>query len=377
MQEVFIVAGARTPFATWAKGNKGNGEPGGVLKDYDPMSLAAAALKEAINRAGIEGKDVERVIFANSYHAGPHAVYGGRYVAWRAGLPQETPGFSVNMACGAGLYTVMTAVNDILLGQAEIVAATGADCPSMVPKNIFVPSFHDASCGLPIGKTVENLAHQYGITRKDQDDWALLSHERAAKAQNAGLLAQEITAVNGATQDDAILSSPNPAHFASAELLFEGGLAATKANTHGIVDGGAALILASRQAVEKKGLKPLGRYVAGATAAVPPEKMGLAAVPAAQKALKNASWRLEDVDLFDINETFAGQILIDLKEMKLSPDKVNVHGGAIALGHPFGATGGRQILSLLLELKRRQARRAMASISIGAGQGIAVLLERS
>ena len=376
MKPVYILAGARTPFATWARGTTGSGGPGGALKERDPFDLGAAAIKGALSRAALAPRAVDRVVFGNMYHAGSHACYGARYAALRAGIPPEVPGLTVSMACGSGLHALIAAAKDVAAGEAGLVAVAGADSVSQLRRDVFVPSFNDLSVGLPIGRTVEDLARAYGLGRAAQDDWALRSHRLAREAQRAGRLAEEIVPVDGAAEDDHVLREPGPEAFAAAKPSYGEGGAVTAANTHGIVDGGSALLLASEERLKAWGREPLGRVAAGAYAAVPPDRMGYAAVPAVRAALKVAGLEAGRLDLVEFNETFAAQMLIDLKELALPPEKANLNGGSIALGHPFAASGGRLVLGLLLELRRRGLKRGAASISIGGGQGVAVVVER-
>ncbi|MBI5208962.1 MAG: thiolase family protein [Elusimicrobia bacterium] len=376
MDDILFIGGARTPFATWSSGTTGRGDKGGSLMALDPFDLGAAALKGALAGSGLRPEDIERVVLGNSYHVGPHACYGARYVGHRAGLPDEVPGVTVGLACGSGLYAVIVAAQDIALGVAGVVAAAGADSPSQVRRAVIVPSFTDVSAGESIAASVEALARERGIDRAAQDRWALLSHRRARAAQAGGLLAGEIVAVAGASQDDAVLPDPRPEHFAGSKLLREGGTV-TLANTHAIVDGGAALLLACGRAAGKlPAARPRGRFLAGAVASTQPRKMALACALAVRRAVDDAGLGLSDIDLFEINETFAAQVLIDIRELGLPEDKVNVNGGAIALGHAFGGTGGRMTLALLDELGRRGDRRGVAAISLGGGQGVAIVVER-
>ncbi|MDE2511564.1 MAG: acetyl-CoA C-acyltransferase [Elusimicrobia bacterium] len=371
MNETLILAGARTPFAAWSHGTTGAGAPGGALKDLDPFDLGAAALTGALARAARKPADLAHVTFGNMYQAGPHGCYGARYVTHRAGCPPETTGVAVNLACGTGLLALKTASDAVARGEAALAAAVGADAPSRLRRDIFVPSFTDISCGLHIAATAATLAVEKGLTREALDAWALRSHVKARESES--LLAAEIVPVAGLTADDAVLAEPTPAAFAGARLLFQDGTTLmTHANVHGIVDGGAALILAAPKAAAGRAL---GRVASCALVGVPPERMAYAAVPAIRKALESARWRVSDVDLWEVNETFAAQALLDAAELGIPEEKINVRGGAIALGHPFGATGLRLVLSLLLELRRRGLRRGCAAISVGGGLGIAVCVE--
>lgn len=371
MNEILILSGARTPFAAWAHGTTGRGTPGGALKDLDPFDLGAEALKGALARASLRPADLGYAAFGNMYQTGPHGCYGARYVTLRAGCPAETPGSAVNLACGTGLLALKTAADAVARGEASFAAAVGADSPSRVRRDVFVPSFTDVACGKHIAKTAEERAGEKGLTREVVDGWAYRSHHKAG--ESAALLAAEIVPVAGLTADDGPRPGATPEPFKDARLLFsDGSTLMTHANVHGIVDGGAALILAAPRAASGRAL---GRVVSFGLVGTPPERMAYAAVPAVRQALERARWRLSDVELWEINETFAAQVLLDAAELGLKEELINVRGGAIALGHPFGATGLRLVLSLLLELKRRGGRRGCAAISVGGGLGIAACVE--
>jgi acetyl-CoA acetyltransferase family protein len=371
IRPVYVLGGARTPFALWARGRKADGSHGGALQTLDPFDLGAAAIKGALQRTGVGASDVQRLVFSNAYHVGAHAVYGGRYAALRAGLPVGVAAPTVSLACGSGLYAVAAGAREVELGL-DLVAAGGADSSSQVPKEVFAPSFTDLACNLPIGKTVEDLAKSYGFGRAEMDAWALRSHEKARAAQSAGRLADEIVPTAGLDMDDAIMDPPSAEKLAAAKPG-RGSEAVTGANTHAIVDGGSAIILASDKGAA--GRRPLGRIVSTAVVGLEPERMGFASVPALRAAAAAAGTRIGDIDLFEINETFAGQVLVDLKELDIPEGKVNVNGGAVAFGHPFAGTGARQILALLQELRRRGLKRGAASICVGGGQGVAAVVE--
>lgn len=371
MSEILILAGARTPFATWSHGTTGSGTPGGAFKELDPQDLAAAALKGALKAASLGPRDVNFIAFGNMYQVGPHGCYGARYVGTRAGCPVETTGVAVGLACGTGLLALTTAADAISRGEAAIAAAVGADTPSRLRRDIFVPSFTDISCGKHIAKTAEERSIEAKLSRADMDAWAWRSHSRSLAAVKKR--AEEITPVAGLNDDDAILVDLTPDRLAAAKLLFSDGSAImTHGNVHGIVDGGAALLLASAKTAKGRAL---GRLVSSAIVGVPPERMAYAAVPAVRLALERARWRASEVDVWEINETFAAQVLLDSAELGLDKERVNPNGGAIALGHPFGATGVRLVHTLLLELRRRSRRRGVAAISVGGGLGIAVCVE--
>jgi acetyl-CoA acetyltransferase family protein len=371
LRPVVVLGGARTPFALWARGRKEDGSPGGALKALDPFDLGASALKGALERSSVPADAVEHVVFGNAYHVGAHAVYGGRYAALRAGVPAKVPASTVALACGSGLYAVAAAAREIELGS-DLVAASGADSSSLVPKEVFGPSFVDMACGKAIGKTVEDLARDYGVDRAAMDAWALRSHQLAREAQLAGRLAEEIVPTAGVELDDALMTEPSAERFAAAKPA-RGVEQVTSLNTHAIVDGGSAVILASEKGAQ--GRRSLGRLLSAETVALEPDRMGLASVPAIRSAVAKAGLKIGDIDLFEINETFAAQALIDVKELGVSESKVNVNGGAIALGHPFAGTGPKQVLELLLELRRRGLKHGAAAICVGGGQGVAAVVE--
>lgn len=372
MKDILVLEGARTPFAVWKSGTRPDGSPGGLLQAFDPHDLAAAAVAAAVERAGVPKDAVDYLVFANSFHAGAHGVYSGRYVTGRAKLPLTTLSHAVNLGCGAGLQAVASALDLLELGKARIAAACGADTPSQVPRNVFVPAFKDRSCDRHIAETAQDRAAERGVRRAEQDRWALESHRRAfaARAKHR----EEIVPLNGLDYDDAVRENPKPEDFANAKPLFEGSNA-THGNTHAIVDGGSAILLAEASAAGKAKARPLGRLVATAQVVLAPENMALGSAEATRTVLAARGLKLSDVDLFDINETFASQTLVCIQELGLSADRVNPNGGALAFGHPFAGSGCRQVLSLLKELKRRGAKRGVASVCVGGGAGIAALVE--
>ena len=367
-----LLAGARTPFCAWSRGRRGDGGRGGALAALDPFELGGAALAGALKRSGLAATDVQRVVWANMYHDGPHACYGARYAAWKAGLGPETFALTLNLACGGGLSAVVEAVQDVETGEAAAILAGGADCASRLTKEVFAPSFTDLSCESPIAATVEPLASEAGLTRADLDAWALESHRRAVAAR--ARLAEEVVPAGGATEDDIPQAGLAAAELAGAKAGFPRGLVSAR-NTHALADGGSAVMLAEASWAKTRGLKALAGVAATGYAAVAPERMGVASVPAVRAALAKAGWTAESVDLWEINETFAAQLLLDARELGLDLARVNVNGGSIALGHPFAASGGRLLLGLALEMRRRRARRGVAAVCVGGGLGVAVCLE--
>ncbi|MBI5594562.1 MAG: thiolase family protein [Elusimicrobia bacterium] len=372
MPDAFLISGARTPFCAWSRGRRGDGSRGGALAALDPFELGGAALRGALERCGPGAGAPERVVWANMYQDGPHGCYGARYAAWKAGLPPSVPALTLNLACGGGLSAVAEAAQDVASGEARSVLAGGADCPSRLAKEVFAPSFTDLQCGLPIAATVEPLAAAAGFTREDLDAYALESHRRAVAARER--LAEEVVPAGGAGADDGPSQGLTAGELAAAKPTAPGGLV-TARNTHSVADGGAAVLLAGAAWAAERGMTPLCRVAASAYAGVPPERMGVASVPAVRAALARAGWEAPAVDLWEVNETFAAQALLDARELGLDLAKVNVNGGAIALGHPFAASGARLVLGLALELRRRGLRRGGAAVCVGGGLGVCVLLE--
>lgn len=372
MKDILVLEGARTPFAVWKSGTTGEGKPGGALQALDPHDLAAASVAAAVERAGLAKDAVDYLVFANSFHAGAHGVYSGRYVTGRAGLPLTTLSHAVNLGCGAGLQAVASALDMVELGKARVAAACGADAPSQVPRSVFVPAFKDRSCDRHIAETAQDRAAERGVSRAEQDRWALESHRRACA--NKAKHMEEIVPLGGLDHDDAVRADASPELFAGAKPLSEGSNA-THGNTHAIVDGGSAILLAEASAAGKAKARPLGRLVATAQVVLPPQDMALGSAEATRKVLSDRGLKLSDVDLFEINETFASQTVICIKELGVSEDRVNPNGGALAFGHPFAGSGCRQVLSLLKELKRRGLKRGVASVCVGGGAGVAALVE--
>lgn len=339
-----------------------------------PFDLGAAAIKGALERSGVDADRVDRLVFGNVYHADTHAWGGARYIGLRAGLPESTQALSVSMACCTGLQAVIEGAQDVRFGEARVVVGGGTDCASAYGKDEMLDSFNDQSCGREIAEIVEAMARRRSIGREASDRWALESHRRFRKARAAGYFKEEIFPVGAVSEDDYCLPEDRESRVRRARPTFGAGGVVTAANSHGLVDGASALILASREGAAK-GRRPLGKIISWAYSGVAPEAMGTALVPALRTALEKAKLTLKDMDLFEINETFASQVLLDMRELGLKENTVNVNGGGIAMGHPFAGTGARLVHSLLLELGRRGLKRGAAAISAGGGQGAAVVVE--
>jgi acetyl-CoA acetyltransferase family protein len=373
----------------------------GPLKDVTAIDLAAAAARGALERTGVEPAWIDHVVVGNVLQTSPDAVYGARHVGLKAGVPIEVPAVTVNRLCGSGLQAVIDAAHQIQLGESALVLAGGMESMSQAPhvvrgtrtglrlgparfEDSLWEALTDTYAGCSMAITAENCARQYGVSREAQDDYALSSQQRAARAWKEGRLAEEVVPVTIAgkkgpavfSQDDHLRPETTREGLARLAPSFSKEGCVTAGNASGIVDGGAALVVASDAAVRERGLAPLARIVGWAAVGVEPRMMGMGPAPAIRKLLASAGLVLDDVDLFEINEAFAAQYLSVEKDLGLDRDRVNVNGGAIALGHPLGMTGTRLLLTLALELRRRNARRGVAAACIGGGQGIAMLIER-
>jgi len=390
-KDIAIVAGARTPM----------GRYGGKLRDFTANELGAVAAAEAIRRAGVEAKEFDHAVFGNAQQTSGDSIYGARHVALKAGLPIETPALTVNRLCGSGMQSIVSSAQMIQLGEAKMVLAGGMEAMSQAPHVIrgarwgfglgegkmedsLMVALLDTYCGLYMAQTAEEYGNQQGITREHMDEFALRSQRLAADAQKAGRLKDEITPVplrnrKGEPSGEMFEADdhlrPETTMEGLAKLRPAFGKHVTAGNASGIVDGAAAVVLMPLADAEKRGLKPMGRIVSWGIAGVEPKIMGSGPVPATRIALKKAGLKLEDIDLIEVNEAFAAQYLAVEKELGLDRNKVNVNGGAIALGHPLGATGTRLVITLLHELRRRKGKYGLATACIGGGQGIAVIVE--
>ncbi len=391
--DIAIVNGARTPMGRYC----------GKLRDFTAMELASVASQEAIRRAGVDPKEFDHAVFGNAQQTSGDSLYGARHVGLKAGLPIETPALTVNRLCGSGMQSLVNAAQMIQLGEATTVLAGGMESMSQAPHVIrgarwgfglgegkmedsLMVALLDTYCGLYMANTAELYAEQQGITRQMMDEFALQSQQKAGEAQKACRLGEEITPValknrkgepTGETfdKDDHLRPETTMEGLAKLKPAFGKNGTVTAGNASGIVDGGAAVVMTTLDQAQKRGLKPMGRIVNWGIAGVDPKIMGSGPVPSARAALKKAGLKLEDMDLIEVNEAFAGQYLAVEKELGLDRSKVNVNGGAIALGHPLGATGTRLVLTLLYELRRRKAKYGLATACIGGGQGIAMIVE--
>ena len=387
--EVVIINGARTPM----------GEFNGALRDFTEVELGAIAAREALTRSEVPPTSVDHVVFGNAQQTSGNAVYGARHVGLKAGLPTSVPALTVNRLCGSGVQSIITGAQLIMLAEADVVLSGGMESMSQAPHVIrglrvglrlgegqledsLTVALMDNHCGLMMAQTADVLAHERGIGRPEADAFALRSQQLAAAAIAAKRLRDEIVPVEITRKGKTVLfdadDHPRPdttiEGLAKLQPVF-GTELVTAGNASGIVDGGAAVVVAGHEKAKRAGLKALGKIVAWHVEGVEPRIMGIGPVAAIRGVLRKASLSIKEIDLFEINEAFAAQYLAVEKELSLDRERVNVNGGAIALGHPLGATGTRIVLSLLLELRRRKARYGIASACIGGGQGIALLVE--
>jgi acetyl-CoA C-acetyltransferase len=388
--DVVIVSAARTPVGSFL----------GALSSLPASKLGEIAIRGALDQAGVAASDVDEVILGHVLQAaagqGP-----ARQAAIGAGVPRESPAWSLNQICGSGLRAVALAYQQIAMGDAKIVVAGGQESMSQAPHaanlrngqkmgdlaftdTMIKDGLWDAFNGYHMGQTAENIADQNQISRAAQDEFAVASQNKAEAAQKAGRFADEIVPVTipGRKGDTVVDQDEYIRHGATVEAMaklrpaFTRDGSVTAANASGLNDGAAALVLMDGDEARRRGLTPLARIVSWASAGVDPAIMGTGPIPASRKALDKAGWTVADLDMVESNEAFAAQSLCVLKELGLDPARVNVNGGAIAIGHPIGASGARILTTLLHEMKRRDAKKGLATLCIGGGMGVAMCLER-
>jgi acetyl-CoA acetyltransferase family protein len=390
-ESIYIVGGARTPMAEYT----------GKLKDVSAIDLGVIASRAALERAGVRADAVDHAVFGNVLQSSGDAAYAARHIALKAGLPVEVPALTVNRLCGSGIQAAISGAQMMLLGEADLVLTGGTESMSQTPhvirglrsglrlghaalEDTLLSALLDTHCGCTMAATAEHCAAKYGISREAQDAYAVRSQQLAARAWADGRFDDEVVPVEVKTRtgaelfarDDHLRPDTTIETLAKLPAAFSKSGCVTAGNASGIVDGGAALILASERAVRTHTLTPIARLVAWATVGVDPALMGMGPAPATRQVLARAGLTLDDMDLIEINEAFAAQYLAVEKELHLDRDRVNVNGGAIALGHPLGMTGTRLLLTLALELGRRGLKRGLAAACIGGGQGIAAIVER-
>jgi len=390
-REVVVLSGVRTAI----------GDFGGALKDVPPTELAAKMVREAVNRAKVAPEDVGHVVLANVIHTEPKDMYLSRVAAINGGLPKETPALTVNRLCGSGLQAIVSAAQAIKLGDADVAVAGGAESMSRgiyadlsarwgarmgdhQLVDMMVGALTDPFDAVHMGITAENVASKWGITRQQQDEMAFESNRRAVNATQKGYFKEQLVPIEIKTRKGVVVvdTDEHPRADATLESLaklrtvFKPDGSVTAGNASSINDGASATVLMERKAADKKGLKPLARLVAYAHAGVDPKYMGIGPVPAVKKALERAGLKVSDMDVIESNEAFAAQACAVAKDLGFDLKRVNPNGGAIALGHPIGATGSILTVKAIYELQRTGGRYALVTMCIGGGQGIAAVFER-
>jgi acetyl-CoA C-acetyltransferase len=391
MEEVFVLAGKRTAIGDFGKS----------LKDIPPTKLGEIAIRAALAQAELEPAEVQHVVMGNVIHTEPRDAYLSRVAAIEAGIPVATPALTVNRLCGSGLQAIVSAAQTILLGDADVAVAGGAESMSrggfLLPNerwgarlgdgkvvDMVVGALHDPFGHGHMGITAENIAARYQISRETQDAFSVESHRRAAAAIAAGRFKSQIVAVDLPSKkgpvpfdtDEHVRDDIDGAKLAALKPAFKKDGTVTPGNASGLNDGAGAVVLMSGTKLARQGGRPLARLVAYGHAGVDPEYMGLGPIPASQKALKKAGLKISDIDVIESNEAFAAQACAVAQDLGFPPEKVNPNGGAVALGHPIGASGAIIAIKALYELERIQGRYALATMCIGGGQGIAAIFER-
>lgn len=388
--DVVFLSGVRTGFGSF----------GGSLKDLSAIELGAIAARQALERSGVPAGDVGHAVFGNALQTSTDAIYMARHVALKAGLPIETPAVTVNRLCGSGFEAITQGAQLIMLGETQVVLAGGAESMSQAPhvvrgarwglrlgpaplEDLLWEALKDPQCGFSMAETAENLAEKYKLSRTEVDEVAVGSQHRAKQAWDACVFQDEVIAVpvkkKGQTvefrADEHMRPETTLEALAALKPYFKKDGLVTAGNASGISDGAAATVIASEAYAKAHGLKPLGRLVAWGVVGVEPKYMGIGPAPAARKALEKAGLTLAQMDLVEVNEAFAPQYLAVEKELGLDRSKTNVHGGAIAIGHPLAASGARITIHLLHALRRAGKRLGLGSACIGGGQGLAVIVE--
>jgi acetyl-CoA C-acetyltransferase len=390
-REVVVLSGVRTAV----------GKYGGSLKDMPPADLGAAVVREAVSRSGVEPAEVGHTVFGNVIHTETRDMYLSRVASVNGGLPVETPAFTLNRLCGSGLQAIVSAAQLVMLGDTDVALAGGAESMSRglygLPalrwgarmgetkaSDMMVGALTDPFDDCHMGVTAENVAGKWGISREDQDALAVQSHQRAAKATAEGYFKDQILPIELKSRkgtvtfdtDEHIRADASMEGMAKLRPVFDKNGSVTAGNAAGINDAAAAVVLMDRASAEERGLEPLGRLVAYAHAGVEPKYMGIGPVPAVRLVLEKANLKVDDIDVFEVNEAFAAQALAVVRDLSLPEDRTNPNGSGVSLGHPIGATGCILTVKALYELKRTGGRRALVTMCIGGGQGIAAIFER-
>ena len=403
MEEVVIVGGARTPFCEWHSGKRGDGQPGGLLKDYSALKLGEIAIKGALDKTNTDAEQVDHVIMGYALQTCDQAIFGARHAGLGAGIPQEVPMLTLSRICGSGVQSIVSGAQMIMLKEANTVVAGGMENMSQAPhvlrgmrdtyklgrppkegtvleKNMedyLFTNLLDGMCGSFMAQTSDEICKRKGVTREETDNFAAMSHSRTAKSIDNDIWEPEIVKVGeiGHKDEDHVVRGSTPESLAELRTAFGPESLVTAGNASGVVDGAAAIVIKSASQAKKDGDKPLAKIVSWGIVGLEPAIMAYGPVPSSRKALQKAGLSIEDIDRWEINEAFAGQAVACVKDLGLDMAKVNVNGGAVGLGHPLAATGTRLVLTLAHELQRSGGKYGVATACIGGGQGIAMVIE--
>ena len=402
-EDVVIVGGARTPFCEWQGGKRGDGQPGGLLKDVSALKLGEIAIKGALEKTGTSAENVDHVVMGYALQTCDQAIFGARHAGLGAGIPQEVPMLTLSRICGSGVQSIVTGAQMIMLNEAETVVAGGMENLSQAPhvlrgmrdtyklarpprsgtelekdmEDYLFTNLLDGMCGSFMAQTSDEICKRKGVTREETDEFAAMSHSRTAKSIEEGIWEQEIVSVNDVSykDEDHVVLGSTPESLAELRTAFGPESLVTAGNASGVVDGAAAVVIKSASKAEEDGDKPLARIVSWGIVGLEPAIMAYGPVPSSRLALEKAGLGINDIDRWEINEAFAGQAVACVKDLGLDVAKVNVNGGAVGLGHPLAATGTRLVLTLAHELKRCGGKYGVATACIGGGQGIAMVIE--
>jgi acetyl-CoA acetyltransferase family protein len=402
-EDVVIIGGARTPFCEWQGGKRGDGQPGGLLKNVSALKLGEIAIKGALEKTGTSAESVDHVVMGYALQTCDQAIFGARHAGLGAGIPQEVPMLTLSRICGSGVQSIVSGAQMIMLNEAQTVVAGGMENLSQAPhvlrgmrdtyrlarppkagvelekdmEDYLFTNLLDGMCGSFMAQTSDEICKRKGVTREETDEFAALSHARTAASIDNGVWEQEIVSVNDVTfkDEDHVVRGSTAESLAGLRTAFGPESLVTAGNASGVVDGAAAVVIKSASKAEADGDSPLARIVSWGIVGLDPAIMAYGPVPSSRLALEKAGLTIEDIDRWEINEAFAGQAVACVKDLGLNIEKVNVNGGAVGLGHPLAATGTRLVLTLAYELKRCGGKYGVATACIGGGQGIAMVIE--
>ena len=403
MEEVVIVGGARTPFCEWQGGKRGDGQPGGLLKDYSALKLGEIAIKGALEKTNTSPDSVDHVVMGYALQTCDQAIFGARHAGLGAGIPQEVPMLTLSRICGSGVQSIVTGAQMIMLGEAQTVVSGGMENMSQAPhvlrgmrdtyklarppkagtilekdmEDYLFTNLLDGMCGSFMAQTSDEICKRKGVTREETDEFAALSHARVVNSIEQDIWEQEVVKVGdiGHKDEDHVVHDCTKESLAELRTAFGPESLVTAGNASGVVDGAAAVVIKSASKAKQDGDKPLAKIISWGIVGLEPAIMAYGPVPSSKKALDKAGLTIEDIDRWEINEAFAGQAVACVKDLGLDINKVNVNGGAVGIGHPLAATGTRLVLTLAHELKRCNGKYGVATACIGGGQGIAMIIE--